>query len=385
MKPYSILIFLLFTQLLFGQSQSDIIIGNKYDFNSNELNSSIEIQVYEPQDQGKKDLLVLLDGQRLFTHGISLSQTFKQFNLSPDLLVVGITTPYPKRFKLFSSEAEVFKVFITNQLIPFLEDSFNISDKRTLFGWEYGGSFVVKTFFSTPELFDSYIAASPFPTEPLIKDLDTLISSKSSLFFTVEDELGIVADGTESLNNFLMKADPQLNWKYNKQENEEHRSTPYSTLYHGLRDYYSHYPEIQFNTLDEFNNSGGLDFVYNYYKKRAQEYSFSPEPTPWTMFSIIRTAMRADNYEQFDALFKEFESSGFLSKIRISRAISIGDFYYQNKQINRCIDILTQLSERHVNSVLPLKRLGDIYKEIGDESKSLHYYQKANLIEERSN
>ena len=240
---------------------------------------------------------------------------------------------------------------------------------------------VVQSFIENPRLFSGYIAASPFPLEGKINQIDSLLASsqlESMLYINVEQEVGVVSEGAEKVRDLLLKNEaPDSLWKYQVLENEEHRSTPYVTLYHGLRNYYDYYPEIHFNNLDEFHKRGGLAYIYNYYQVRAEEYGFTSTPTPWTMFSATRTAIRANNYNQFDSLVKEFESSGYLTEIRLSRAFSVADYYLKNQNHEKAIEIYKALLAKNPNVAEPYRRLGDVYKQLGNKKQADFFYEQA--------
>jgi predicted alpha/beta superfamily hydrolase len=58
--------------------------------------------------------------------------------------------------------AEQFLVFIKDELIPFIESNYRVSDKdRALHGTSLGGLFTIYAFFQEPALFQRYIAGSP--------------------------------------------------------------------------------------------------------------------------------------------------------------------------------------------------------------------------------
>ncbi len=54
-----------------------------------------------------------------------------------------------------------FLSFIKNELIPFINSKFRVTDDRGLAGSSYGGLFTLYALYSEPGLFNRYIAASP--------------------------------------------------------------------------------------------------------------------------------------------------------------------------------------------------------------------------------
>ncbi len=380
-------IFLLVSATAFSQSAGkDFSVGKTFLIQSEIMGDERTIQVFLPDGYEKNKIaypvLYLLDGQRYFLHGVSLQQSFLDFKQTAPFIIVGIAKNRLDRNRNYSSNAKNYLSFIENGVINFVDKEFRTTKKRLLFGWAYGGGFVIQTLLSKPALFDGYIAASPFPIENKINDLDSLFAQSESfdkfLFFTSETSEGSVKEETQKLNTLLeSKAPKLLNWTFKKLEAEEHRSTPFTTLYHGIREYYQYFPELQFNSLEEFNAAGGLPYVYNYYEQRAKQYNFQAKLSDWTMFSLTRNAMRANNYRQFDTFVKEFKETNFLKRLRINRAMSIANFHLQNNQYEAALKIYSLLVEQHPDSEKPLNGLGNTYSAMNDEKTALKFYKKA--------
>ena len=371
------------------------VIGSVLSVQSKILNDEREIQIFLPdsysESNKKYPVLYILDGQRYFLHGVSLQKSFVEFNQAPEFIVVGVSKKQLDRNRDFSSNSEKYLDFIKKEVIDYLDTKFRTSNEQMLFGWAYGGGFTIQTMTVEPDLFDVYIAASPFPLESRLEKIDSLLSQKrefdTMLYFTSGTDEGVVKDGTNMLKTLLeTKAPKTLDWTFRELEGEEHRSTPFATLYHGIKKYFNYYPELQFSTLKEFTEAGELEYVYDYYEKRASQYGFSKELPDWTMFTLTRNAMRAEDYIQFNAFINEFQKTGFLSRLRISRACSIGNFYFKYEQYDKAIAVFELLAEKHPNSERPLNGLGDSYKALKKERKASQYYKRAEkLLKNSSN
>lgn len=388
-----ILLYFLSSHLFSQVSSSDIINGTSYTLTSEVLKENRKIQVYLPESYSSSDknypVVYILDGQRLFDLGVSMNKSFKRFRLSPDFIVVGIVNTYPQRFGHFSSKAEEFIDFIQQDVISFIDRKFRTSKDRLLFGWEYAGGFAIQTLISNPDLFTAYIAASPFPLnapdlsikDKRLQQLDSLLHQKGALnkhlYFSVAEDEGMVKKGTNDLNALLLKTQKEhFKWKYRILKGEEHRSTAYATLYKALKSYFYYYPVLQFSNHDAFLKAGGVPYVKEYYQKRAQQYGFSSEIPRWTRFSIIRNAMRANNYVYFTSHMKEFSSKEFLSELRVSRAASIAEFYLTHKNYQAALDIFKHLLQKNTNSRRILKGLADTYLALQDHKKHTFYLQE---------
>ncbi|MFK7935832.1 MAG: alpha/beta hydrolase, partial [Saprospiraceae bacterium] len=276
-------------------STQDNVVGSLYTIPSKTLNAEKEIKVFLPASYVESEtaypVLYILDGQRYFLHGVSLQQTFIDFKQTPEFIIVGINRHPSERNRNYSVNAQQYLEFIENEVVAFIDKEFRTTSERMLFGWAFGGGFVIESLISNPELFDGYIAASPFPLSARIEKLDSFFISNPnldrSLYFSSGAEGASVTEGTEKLDSLLQSSAPtSMTWHFQSLADEEHRSTPFTTLYHGIKSYFSHYPELQFNSLADFNQAGGLDFVNDYYQQRAVKYGFAKELSDWTMFSI---------------------------------------------------------------------------------------------------
>lgn len=371
--------------------RKDYVVGSSFIIHSKIMNDEREIQVFLPDSYAQSvknyPVLYILDGQRYFLHGVSLQKSFVEFRHAPEFIVVGISKKQSERNRNFSINSKKYLEFIEKETIGLIDKKFRTSKKRLLFGWAYGGGFVIQTMTTNPNLFEGYIAASPFPLNEKVNKVDSLLTKKPNfdkfLYFTSGSDEGVVRDGTDKLNKLLTNKTPKkMNWIFRELEGEQHRSTPFTTLYHGIKEYYYFYPELQFSSLDEFTKAGGLDYVYDYYQKRASEFGFSNDLSDWTMFTLTRNAIRANNYSQFNTFVNEFNKTGFLQRLRVSRSCSIAEFYLENKQYDKAIDLFTLLVEKHPNSERPLNGLGDTYKKLKKEKKASVYYKKAKKVSE---
>jgi len=389
MKPI-LLIFSVLITISSAQTEisrtSDNIVGSTIHIQSKVLGEEVELQLFLPDGYADSELefptLYILDGQRYFLHGVSLQKSFTDFRQAPEFIVVGISRNPANRNRNYSVNSTNYLKFIKEEIIPFIDSGYRASEERLLFGWAFGGGFVIETMVNEPNLFDAYIAASPFPLKPKISKVDSLLTINADfdklLFFTSATNEGSVKEGTHELNELLYKKSlSKMNWAFEELDGEEHRSTPYSTLYRGLRKQFEAYPELQFSSLDEFLEAGGLPYVYAYYKKRAEKYGFPAELTDWTMFSITRNAMRANNLGHFEKLVEEFRSTGYIKRLRVNRACSIAEFYLENKQPAKARELFMEITEASPGSSRALNGIGNSYKAEEKEQLANKYFNRA--------
>jgi len=378
-------------------NESDNIIGKKFTISSKILAEDRDIQIFLPESYHSSEqrypVLYILDGQRLFTLGVSLSQSFRStVKMSPEFIVVGINNKYPDRFSNFV-KAE-FLEFIDQELIASVDQNYRTTKERILFGWEFGGAFAIESLISKPTLFSGHIAASPYPIDETwfakqnrIEQLKSMLEPglKSYLYVAVSEDEGSVLVGTEKLNTLLdQKAPDQLRWIYRVLPGEEHLSTPHASLFQGLKNYFYGYKVFQISGLDQFQKAGGLNNFYAYNKIRAQRFGFDEKPEIWSMFTIVRNAIRADNFEQFELFMNEFKSSDLLTKIKLSRSTLIAQYYLQYKQNNKAIGVYKIMATANPDNAKIQHELGKIYLSMNNKESAKVYYQKAVELAEKS-
>ncbi len=360
---------------------SENVVGHNHQVNSEILDENRQIQVYLPdeyEDSNKKyPVLYLLDGQRFFLYGVNLVETFNQFNLTPDFILVGINNSYPQRFSHFSSQKENFITFIKNELVPYVEDKFRTTNERMLFGWEYGGSLAFNILLKDSYLFSGYFLASPFPIKERVDTLVKISKLESSLFFSVSPNEFAVNHGVNTLDSILTNHTIEgLDWTFMKLNNEEHRSTAYPTLYHSLRKYFGYYPELQVDDLSLFLEQGGVEYAINYYQKRSELYDFSPELTTWTKFTIIRSAMRAGEFERFSEFIDQLKLMEFIGELASQRIFNIAEFYERNDHFNEAISLFEILLEKHPQSERIINKLVTAHQVLGNQKESKRYKKR---------
>ena len=368
---FTIIVLALFATSSFAQEKgSPNIVGINHTINSEILKENKNIQVYLPKEYAtttkKYPVIYLLDGQRFFLYGASLLQSFTAFDLTPDFIVVGITNQQSTRMNTFSAKAKGFAEYLEKEVIPLINSSYRTSKKRLLFGWAYGGGFGIETLISKPHLFDGYILSSPYPVSSKMKKFKAFIEQHKSLntfvyFASDAKEFG-VKEGTEELATFLNLNTTNLRWKFKVLSGEEHRSTVYPTLYHGIQEYFEAYREIQFKDLNEFITKGGIPYVKKYYSKRSKLYNLPNKIAPFTKYIMLRTAMRADNFAHFDEMYSTFGSDELLKVIRVSRACEVADFYIKNNKKQKALKLYQFITKAFPTSKKAQNGLSNLLK-----------------------
>ena len=360
-----VIISVFYTNVSAQLEDTDNIVGTNHSIHSEILGEERQVQVYLPvgyDDSGTNyPVVYVLDGQRFFLHTVGLTDSFRQYNSTPEFIVVGITNKYPDRFKHFGDGKEKFMEFMVKELVTYVNQNYRTTNDNILFGWEFGGSLVFNTMLSYPEHFNGYLIASPYPINTAIDHLNHISKLNKMLLFSVSpDEYEINHDLNKLDSLLTAKSIKGLNWTNLKLDTEEHRSTGYATIYHGLRKYFEYYPELEVNNLSRFVETGGMEYAFEYAQKRHKQYGFDSEFSLWSKFTIVRSAMRAEDFEHFEEFIKKLGNESFIKQLTNSNwsygASDIALFYEKNGNYDKAVKVYDLMLEKYPDSDELLER-----------------------------
>jgi len=165
---YKTLILLFFIPLL-NFAQVDTVV-----FNSEELGQERTLKIYVPESF-KKDkskiypLTILLDGDYLFDIYVANSKLFAKLDKAPEQIIVGIIQQntrnedcsYSKINDLPDKDGAKFYRFIRGELINYLEDRYNISPFKTVFGMGLTANFINYFLIEDQPIFNAFVNINP--------------------------------------------------------------------------------------------------------------------------------------------------------------------------------------------------------------------------------
>ncbi|MBQ4800458.1 alpha/beta hydrolase [Pseudoalteromonas sp. MMG006] len=82
-----------------------------------------------------------------------------------------------------NGEADKFLAFIETELLPYLSTTYKLSNNRVLSGFSAGGSFVLYTLHTKPELFNGYFAFSPaawYDDMTVVDNLEAFLTTQAN-------------------------------------------------------------------------------------------------------------------------------------------------------------------------------------------------------------
>jgi predicted alpha/beta superfamily hydrolase len=360
------------------------------------LKQDRDIQVFLPesyhQRTGTYAVLYITDGQQYFFNGVAYQKSFHHFDLTPEFIVVGVTNYHPQRLEVFSDDQLLD--FFEKELIPFIDEQYRTNDDRLIFGWQVGGYFVSKALLDRPHLFNAYFAASGVSGETTPNTLESYLAqgelkSEKFMYFTLSPEETYSMQRITAFSDFLVNnASESLRWEFELLEDEAHKSTAYRTIYRGLLKYYADFKPVRFNSLEEFEEAGGLDSLRQHYRKRGKKYTTSDEIHRRTVFNLLQRAMQEDNFEAFDGFMSEFQSSQLENWYKWDNWQTFlqryGQFYLNNDQADKALVIFEITSQKFPEEAFVYNDLGNGYRARAELENAALNYKKAIEIANKS-
>ena len=254
----------------------------------------------------------MLDGETKFFIASAIANFLARNQRIPKMIVVGIPntarnrdfTPADGDQMQNSGGAENFTNFLSEELLPIINNNYRTYDYNILFGHSLCGMYSIYTMFDNPEIFDAYIAASPwlmFNDEYVIryaKEKYKILDLNNKRLFISLGEEPRYFDSLNKLTNLLSNNDDGLNWVYNKYDKEDHGSIPFRTISDGLAYIYSDWPLTNEIAL------GGVDAIKDHFSNRLEKYGFSSKITEVAMNIIGYQLLQADEIDKAIEVFK---------------------------------------------------------------------------------
>ncbi len=337
---------------------SPVSIGTYRTLHSQVLNEDRILLVNLPRGYDETTihypaLFILYGGQvqGYFAESVHIVDRLQEASFIPQLIIIGVKNVDRYRDNLPINRngekggADNFLKFFTDELIPFIDNSYRTKDFRILLGPQAGASFSLYTLMERPGLFRVNIITNPFWN----RSVREYLLAKADKFFNLEESLdnflfitcntiddneatmdylhrfaAIVQDGKRS--DFTMILNPVG-------EDEAEDFIPSPGLKEGLKTYFKEYKFPEEREID------GLDDLRDYYQTLSHDYGYEidiPE------FTLIRQADRLQERQRFE-------------QARI---------------------IYEYVSDQYPHDLNSYHRLAELHRKFGDYDRSIKYYEE---------
>lgn len=280
-------------------------------------NREIFIQLphnYNQENNKNYPVVYILDGEVLLSP-VDNFQSFYSGGFTPEMILVGIsnakhrtrdltiskiTEKFGMPFNDENGGAEKFIEFMETELIPFVENKYDVTNYRTLIGHSYGGLFTIHTLINHPYLFTNYLAIDPsldWDHQILLNEAHNKLSNQNfkgkSLFMSLNGQLNMqnpkvtIENVMKDTTDLSLFSRSNITFSNMVKENNEN----------GLAYEWKFYPRDLHGTISYPSIMDGLIFNFEWYQMEHTDKFNSPTTSKEELCRIVTNrAKRLENY-----------------------------------------------------------------------------------------
>lgn len=335
-------------------------IGETISFESKILNEERSIIVYTPATYNLSNssypVMYLLDGGTHFHHATGIAQFLAANGIIPEMIVVAVKnvdrtrdfSPTHVDERPTTGGAEKFMGYLEEELITFMNRNYRTLPYEILVGHSFGGEFATYALLNYPEVFNAYVAISPYMMYDdgvIVKEAKTKLKSsyknEIQFYMTLGNEPDYFATLDEFVNIVESKSPKNFEFSYVKFENDNHGSVPHLSIYKGLESIFDSWKL----STEEFHE--GLASVDKHYRMLSQKYGYE----------VITPELTIN---------------------------ALGYYYVNQKDLNEAIKVFKENVKRYPNSANVYDSLGEAYETSGQLAEAEKNYGKAVELSRKS-
>lgn len=272
------------------------------------------IQVYTPEDYHTTDknypVLYVIDAHWYFFNGVSIQKTLRGDRKLPKMIVVGIDFRHrPYRDSLFNASWEEVVTFVGTELPQYINENYRVkSNESVVFGWEQASFMVSELLFRQDPPFDGYILSNGgYVNEEMLTAFRSGSNQKRYAYIANSEKDIYTIDHTKRMIETMeTQTLENLYWKYELMNSEVHETLAYHAMYFGLRHFYHNYHSMDYASIAEFQELGGLPYLEQYFKDRGARFGLDQNIDDATKNTLIWLSWKRDNFESFSFFMDEF-------------------------------------------------------------------------------
>jgi predicted alpha/beta superfamily hydrolase len=340
----------------------DIVIGQSIEMPSKIYGKNIRLSVVLPSDyeKSKEKYPVLYSVQTYFLHiagsveHLSRGQIPKMIYVHLENYDSGDLIPTPISSRPESGGADRFISFFKDELIPFMDSNYRTQPFRTILSGSWGGVFCLYALMTQPEVFNGYIAATPWfiydgDEQYMLSHAEDWLSerqfAKNFLFMAMSNDPDPGLHESFDAFSALLYSRPKegLRFHHVTWMEEDHWSISHKALYNGLKWIYEDWREIPESVLND-----GASGLRRYRSELAELYGYDIGINPPSLRMYCSRLRREEKYEQAIELHKyqiELSPTSPLSYEGLGRTYeAIGDLELALESFETALDLAKKQS-----------------------------------------
>ena len=294
------------------------VIGKQLTIHSEILDQDRQILVHLPigydATTAEYPVLYLLDGGYHFHHTTGITQFLSGLGKIPQTIVVAIRNidrnkdflPTHTEDIPTSGGGEKFLEFIETELFPYIENNYRTAPYRILVGHSFGGTFTMYAFLEKPELFNAYIAISPYlhwDNDFLLTKAETALLNKydknTFFYMTLGDEPPYIPT-IDKFTALIDSTSPEnLDFSFTHMIEENHGTAPHRTIYNGLETLFDSWGLTQEVYLQ------GLAAIDQHYQQLSDTYGYEITASEATINMLGYRYLTENDLEKAISVFLE--------------------------------------------------------------------------------
>lgn len=349
-------------------------------FDSLKLKREQEVSIYLPdgyQHSAKKyPVIYVLDGTFLLSTAINTMQMRAKRDLMPESIVVGLTTNNnttrfsiamptkrandDKRVIFEKGSPESFLAFMSDELMPFMQQNYRTATHSTLIGMSPTVGPLLVDYFSEQPLFKGYIALAADPDKytidgELISDKIVKAAKKhsASKFYISRGALDLLGRNEELKNAFLelQKATKHHEIEENVMVDIIDGGEHYSSGLEGINNGFKHiYPDSVWRPdyLSIRKQDNPVETFKRFYKRLNENYGFTAYPVVdgyWMGLSIAGTARYLARDKKYQQAIDLINWALIEQPNNITLHLYLASSFEDNNELKQAITVATKMVE----------------------------------------
>ncbi len=298
---------------------------NYESFNSSKLGEKRDLKIllprgYNQDDKTEYPLVIVLDGDYLFEPIIGNIDYQSYWDDMPECIVVGVKQAdtrdldflYNDETNFPAHEGASFFEFIGMELIPHIEDSYNVANFRMVVGHDLSANFLNYFLFKEFPIFKAYISLSPdFAPEMETRLLEKLSVLQEDTFYylaTADDDVSALQKKIVAANELIKDIEnPKLHYRFDNFQDANHYSLVGLGIPKAINEIFTLYKPI--NKLEYKEKlltyeEGPFNYLVKKYDDIKLFYGFEKKPIENDFRAVAAAAKKLENMEALESLSK---------------------------------------------------------------------------------
>lgn len=293
------------------------------EINSSKLNAVRKLKIklpknYDPSSEIKYPLIIVFDGDYLFEPIAGQVDFQTYFDDMPSSIIVGVVQGSERRYDGYCDEVTGlpkesglrFHDFVSEELIPYLDNRYNTSKFRVAVGHDLMGNFINSYLFKEDPLFNAYVCISP-DLSGTVRDYlgKRLEFFKDDIFYymaTSDKDLPYIREAVLNANSQISQVKNQyLTYYFDDFENDNHYTLVNSAIARSFDKIFELYKPLREKELEEkvLPYEGTLDeYLVDRYDRIEDLFGIKKPITEEEFEKVVKVAEQRNDLESLEKI-----------------------------------------------------------------------------------